>query len=225
MIVRVNPRGTEWYLADLAAVVPAAPAAVMLPKCSGPADLVVLDHHVSALEVSAGLPLGGIGVVAIVTETAASVFSLGSYAGAPRLLAMCFGAEDLAGDLGVQPRRADGSYPAAAAAARAAVLAGAGAAGVLALDTPWPDPRDPAGLIREAAEAAADGFAGKLLIHPDQIGPVQEAFTPSPERIQWAERVRDAFAHNPDAGVFALDGKMIDRPHLRLAQRILSTVG
>ncbi len=225
MIVRVNQHGTAWYLADLAAVVPAAPAAVMLPKCTGPADLVVLDHHLSALEVSAGLPLGGIGVIPIVTETAASIFTLGTYAGAPRLLAMCFGAEDLAADLGVTPRLPDGSYPAATAAARAAVLAGAAAAGVPALDTPWPDPRDPAGLIREAEAAAADGFAGKLLIHPDQIGPVLDVFTPSPDRIRWAERVRDAFAHNPDAGVFALDGKMIDRPHLRLAQRILAAAG
>jgi citrate lyase subunit beta/citryl-CoA lyase len=225
MIVRVNPRGTEWYLADLAAIVAAAPAAVMLPKCTGPADLVVLDHHLSALEVSAGLPPGGIGVVAIVTETAGSIFTLGSYAGAPRLVAMCFGAEDLAADLGVAPRLPDGSYPAASAAARAAVLAGAAAAGVQAIDTPWPDPRDPAGLAHEAAAAAADGFAGKLLIHPDQIGPVQEVFTPSPDRLRWAERVRDAFAHNPDAGVFTLDGKMIDRPHLRLAQRILAAAG
>ncbi len=225
LIVRVNQLGTPWYLADLAAVVPLAPAAVMLPKCTGPADLVALDHHLSALEVSAGLPVGGIGVVPIVTETAASIFTLGTYAGAPRLLAMCFGAEDLAADLGVAPRLADGSYPAATAAARAAVLAGAAAAGVAALDTPWPDPRDPVGLAREAQAAAADGFAGKLLIHPDQIGPVHNAFTPSPERLQWAERVRDAFGHNPDAGVFALDGKMIDRPHLRLALRILAAAG
>jgi citrate lyase subunit beta/citryl-CoA lyase len=225
MIVRVNPRGTEWYLADLAAVVPAAPAAVMLPKCTGPADLVVLDHHLSALEVSAGLPIGGIGVVAIVTETAASLFTLGAYAGAPRLLAMCFGAEDLAADLGVAPRLPDGSFPAATTAARAAVLAGAAAAGVLAIDTPWPDPRDPAGLAREAKAAAGDGFAGKLLIHPDQIEPVRAAFAPSAEQHRWAERVRDAFAHNPDAGVFTLDGKMIDRPHLRLAERILAASG
>ncbi len=221
-IVRVNPRGTPWYLADLAAVVPAAPKAVMLPKCTGPADLVILDHHLSALEVSADLPVGGIGVVAIVTETADSIFTLGAYAGAPRLLAMCFGAEDLAADLGVTPRLPDGTYPAATASARAAVLAGAAAAGVLAIDTPWPDPRDPAGLTREATQAAADGFAGKLLIHPDQIAPVQAVFTPSVEQLRWAERVRDAFAHNPDAGVFAMDGKMIDRPHLRLALRILA---
>jgi citrate lyase subunit beta / citryl-CoA lyase len=226
LIVRVNPRGTPWYLADLAAVVPAAPRAVMLPKCSGAEDLATLDHHLEALEAAAGLPIGGIGVVAIVTETAASVFTLGSYRGvAARLTAICFGAEDLSADLGISPRHPDGSYPAAVLLARAHVLVAAGAIGVPAIDTPHPDPRDPAGLAREAAAAAADGFAGKILIHPDQIAAVHAAFTPSPDRVRWAERVRDAFAANPDAGVFALDGKMIDRPHYKLAQRILTAAG
>jgi citrate lyase subunit beta/citryl-CoA lyase len=103
------------------------------------------------------------------------------------------------------------------------MLVAAAQAGVPALDTPWPDPRDPAGLEREAAQAAADGFAGKLCIHPAQLGPVTAAFTPSPERIAWAKQVRDAFAANPGAGVLALDGKMIDRPHLRMAERILAS--
>jgi len=223
LIVRVNPRGTPWYLADLAAVVPAGPAAVMLPKCVGPEDLRALDHHLEALETAAGASVGSIGVVAIVTETAASVFTLGAYAGvATRLLAICFGAEDLSADLGVTPRRLDGSYSAAAAFARGAVLAAAGAIGVAAIDTPWPDPRDPDGLRREAEAAAADGFAGKILIHPAQIEIANAAFTPSPEQVGWAERVRDAFAANPDAGVFALDGKMIDRPHYKLAIRVLA---
>jgi len=100
--------------------------------------------------------------------------------------------------------------------ARAAMLVAAAAAGVPALDTPWPDPRDPEGLAREAACAAEDGFAGKLCIHPGQIEAVNAAFTPSAERLAWARRVRDGFAANPGAGVFALDGKMIDRPHLKL---------
>ena len=105
LIVRVNPRGTPWYLDDLAAVVPARPAAVMLPKCSGPDDLATLDHHLEALEAAAGAPVGSIGVVAIVTETAGSVFTLGGYAGvASRLIAICFGAEDLSADLGISPR-------------------------------------------------------------------------------------------------------------------------
>lgn len=223
LIVRVNPRGTPWYLADLAAIVAAGPAAVMLPKCAGPDDLRALDHHLEALETTAGLPLGGVGVLAIVTETAASVFNLGRYAGVgSRLTALCFGAEDLSADLGIVPRRPDGSLNAAAAAARAAMLTAAAAIGVPAIDTPWPDPRDPDGLRREAVTAAADGFAGKVLIHPAQIEIVNAAFTPAPEQIRWAERVRDGFAANPDAGVIALDGKMIDRPHQKLALRILA---
>src|SRR5262249_12470153 len=126
LIVRVNPRGTPWYLDDLAAVVPARPAAVMLPKCSGAADLQALDHHLEALEAAAGAPIGGIGVIAIVTETAGSVFALGAYgAVASRLLAICFGAEDLSADLGISPRHTDGSYPAAVVLARAQVLVAA----------------------------------------------------------------------------------------------------
>ncbi len=226
VIVRVNPPGTQWYLADLASVVPAAPAAVMLPKCSGPDDLRALDHHLEALETAAGLPVGSVAVVPIVTETAASVFTLGAYAGvAARLAAICFGAEDLSADLAVAPRRPDGSLNAAAAWARAAVLVAAGAIGVPALDTPWPDSRDADGMRREAAAAAADGFAGKILIHPGQIEIANAAFTPSAEQVRWAERVRDAFAANPDGGVFALDGKMIDRPHFKLALRVLAAAG
>jgi citrate lyase subunit beta/citryl-CoA lyase len=226
LIVRVNPRGTEWYLADLAAAVPARPTAVMLPKCSGPEDLGILHHHLEALETAAGIPIGSVGVVAIVTETAASVFTLGAYAGvAARLCAICFGAEDLSADLGISPRHPDGAYPAPVILARAQVLVAAGAIGVPAIDTPWPDPRDPDGLRREAAAAAADGFAGKILIHPAQIDIANAAFTPSAERVRWAERVDAAFAANPDAGVFALDGKMIDRPHYKLARRILSAAG
>jgi citrate lyase subunit beta/citryl-CoA lyase len=226
LIVRVNPRGTPWYLADLASVVPARPTAVMLPKCSGPDDLMTLDHHLEVLETAAGAPVGSIGVVAIVTETAGSVFTLGAYAGvASRLLAICFGAEDLSADLGINPRRPDGSYPAPVVLARAQVLVAAGALGIPAIDTPWPDHSDQIGLRREADAAAADGFAGKILIHPAQIEPVNAAFTPSEEQVRWAERVNAAFEANPDAGVFALDGKMIDRPHYKLARRVLEAAG
>jgi citrate lyase subunit beta/citryl-CoA lyase len=178
------------------------------------------------LETAAGLAVGSIGVLPIVTETAASVLALGSCPrAAGRVRALCFGAEDLSADLGIDPRRPDGGYPAAVVLARAAVLVAAAASGVAAVDTPFPDPRDPAGLAREAEAAASDGFAGKLCIHPDQIGPVNAAFTPAPARVAWAQRVRAAFAANPGAGVFAMDGKMIDRPHLRLAERILASMG
>ena len=224
VIVRVNPRGTPWYLADLAAAVPGRPAAVLLPKCTGPHDLHALDHHLEALEAAAGLSIGSIGVLALMTETAASLLHM-DYTGAPaRLLALCFGAEDLSADLGVVPRDGDGRYAGPVSAARAATVTAAAAAGVPALDTPWPDPRDPAGLAQEAGRAARDGFAGKLCIHPDQVGPVNAAFTPSAERVGWARQVVAGFEARPDAGVFALDGKMIDRPHLKLAHRILAAM-
>ncbi len=222
VIVRVNPRGTPWYLADLAAVIPCRPFAVLLPKCTGPHDLHALDHHLEALEAAHGLPHGSIGVLALVTETAASLLRM-DYLGAPsRLLALCFGAEDLSADLGVSPRDPDGRYAGPVSAARALTITAAAAAGVPALDTPWPDPRDPTGLATETARAARDGFAGKLCIHPDQVAAVNAAFTPSAERVAWARQVQDGFAARPGAGVFALDGKMIDRPHLRLAERILA---
>ena len=226
IIVRVNPRGTRWYLGDLAAIVPSRPGAILLPKCTGADDLRALDHHLEALEVASGFAIGGIKVIALVTETAPSLFTLGQYAGvAARLIALGFGAEDISGDLGVPPRRADGAYPAPIAAARAATLAAAAASGIVAIDTPWTDFRDPTGLRADSENSAADGFVGKFLIHPDQIDITNAAFSPSPAQVNWARRVSDAFAQNPDAGVFALDGKMIDRPHFRLANRILATAG
>jgi len=222
IIVRVNPRGTEWYLPDLAAVVPRQPDAILLPKCTGPGDLHALDHHLEALEAAAGLRVGGIGVLALATETAASLRCM-DYAGVtPRLLALLFGAEDLAADLGIGARDADGAHTAPIAAARSALLVAAAQARVPALDTPWPDPRDPAGLQAEIAAAVRDGFAGKLCIHPDQVEPAASAFTPSPERVRWATAVVDLFAANPNAGVLTLDGKMLDRPHLILAKRIVA---
>ena len=226
IIVRVNPRSTPWYLGDLAAIIPSQPNAILLPKCTGADDLRAQDHHMEVLEVASGFEVGSIQVIALVTETAPSLFTLGQYAGvAARLIALGFGAEDISGDLGVPPRRADGAYPAPIAAARATTLTAAGAGGIVAIDTPWTDFRDPAGLRADAENAVADGFVGKFLIHPDQIEIANEVFSPSAEQVVWAEKVLDAFARNPDAGVFALDGKMIDRPHFRLASRILASAG
>jgi citrate lyase subunit beta/citryl-CoA lyase len=225
VIVRINARGSQWYLRDLAVVVPGAPMAVMLPKCTGLPDIVALDHHLEVLEVAAGIEVGHIKVLALVTETAASLHGL-DYRGAPaRLRALCFGAEDLSSDLGITPRGPDGHYGAPVQHARSALLLAAAAAGLPALDTPFPDPRQPEALAREAAEAARDGFAGKLCIHPAQIGPVAAAFTPGAERLAWAQRVVDAFKAQPDAGVISLEGQMVERLHLRIAQRIINAAG
>jgi citrate lyase subunit beta/citryl-CoA lyase len=221
VVVRVNARATPWYLRDLAAVMPGGPLAVMLPKCTGMADILALDHHLEALETAAGLEVGQTGILALVTETAASLHGLDYRGAPPRLTALCFGAEDLSSDLGVAARDAAGRYAAPVRQARAALLLAAGAAGLPALDTPFPDPRQPEALVREAAEAARDGFAGKLCIHPDQLMPVVRAFTPDAARLDWARRVEAAFAARPDAGVISLDGQMVEGLHLRLARRIL----
>ncbi|MBC9177042.1 HpcH/HpaI aldolase/citrate lyase family protein [Pseudoroseomonas ludipueritiae] len=221
VVVRVNARTTPWYLRDLAAVVPGAPMAVMLPKCTGMADILALDHHLEALETAAGLEAGQIGVLALVTETAASLHGLDYRNAPPRLKALCFGAEDLSSDLGVVARDDEGRYAAPVRQARAAMLLAAGAAGLPAIDTPFPDPRRPEALAREAAEAARDGFAGKLCIHPDQIGPVAAAFTPDAARLDWAAKVVAAFTAQPEAGVISLEGQMVEGLHLRLARRIL----
>lgn len=226
VVVRVNAEESPWHLADLAAVVPGRPAAILLPKCEGPEAVARLDQRLSALETAAGLPAPAIGVLALVTETAASVHALARYGpGLPRLVALSFAAEDLSADLGIRPRVARGGFAEPIAVARGLVLIAAAAAGVPAIDTPFPDPRDPAGFAAEAAGAVAAGFCGKYLIHPDQIAPAHAAFTPTEERVRWARAVVDLFAANPAAGVLVLDGAMIDRPHHKLALRILAAAG
>lgn len=221
LVVRVNPRETPWYIHDLSAVVPHGPSAILLPKCTGPEDLLALDHHLEAFEVASGRAVGSTGILALVTETAASLANM-SYAGVTRRLqALLFGAEDLAADFGISPRSAEGTFTVPVSAARAALLVAAAQAKVSAIDTPWPDPRDPCGLKRETDAAVRDGFVGKLCIHPDQLTTVRQAFAPPPDRVKWAESVCRLFKESPSAGVLVLDGKMIDRPHLRLAERIL----
>jgi citrate lyase subunit beta/citryl-CoA lyase len=221
--VRINALGTPHALADLASVVPAAPAGIVLPKADGAPDLIRLGHCLSALEVAAGLPEGAIRIAVVATETPAALFTLGSYATASaRLAALTWGAEDLAAALGAAGNRAaDGPYEFTYQLARSLCLAGAAAAGVDAIDTVFTDFRDTAGLAREAQAARRAGFVGKLAIHPDQVGPINAAFTPDAAEIAHAQRIVAAFAANPGLGTVGLDGRMIDMPHLKQAQRIL----
>jgi citrate lyase subunit beta/citryl-CoA lyase len=219
--VRVNPLASGLALDDLAATVAGRPDGILLPKCV-PDDVRTLDHYLSAFEAAAGDPIGAIRVVAIATETPAAVFALGNYAGAsPRLEAITWGAEDLSACIGGNNRTLDGAYDGPYQLARSLCLLAAAAAGVLALDTIYTDFRDPDGLKAECAAARRSGFAGKMAIHPAQLAAINEAFSTSAEERGWAEQVIAAFAANPDAGTLALDGKMIDKPHLVLARRLL----
>jgi citrate lyase subunit beta/citryl-CoA lyase len=222
LIIRINPRETGWYLDDVAETVVHRPAAILLPKCAGPADLLALSHQIDVLEASAGLPAGQIGILALATETAASLASMDYVSVTPRLRGLCFGAEDLSADLGIVARRKTGEFAAPVAAARNRVLIAAAAAGVPAIDTPFPDPRNPQGLLDELESSVTDGFSGKLCIHPSQVSVVQDAFTPSADRIAWARDVRRLLEGGDGAGVAILDGKMVDIAHLKLARRVLT---
>lgn len=220
--VRINPLDTPHALPDLAAVVPARPDGIVLPKATR-ADAERLDNYLSALEAAAGLPLGGIPVFVLATETAAGVFDVGNYAGCPRLAALSWGAEDSATALGATSNRDDnGDYDFPYQLFRALCLTGAAAASVSAIETIHGDFRDAQGLEKMARRARRAGFRGMLAIHPDQVPVINAAFTPSPEEIAHAEKVLAAFDANPGAGTVGLDGAMLDMPHLKRAQALLA---
>ena len=223
--VRINPLSRADALDDLAATVAGRPHGILLPKCV-PADLLALDHHLAALEAAFAVPRGEIRIIAIATETPAAMFALGGYAGvSTRLEGITWGAEDLAAGVGGSNRRFDGVYEDAYRLARSLCLLGAAAAGVAAIDTIYTDFRDAAGLEAEARAARHAGFAGKMAIHPAQIALINAAFTPDEDELLWARKVVAAFTANPGAGTVALDGRMIDRPHLSLARRLLGLGG
>lgn len=210
--VRINPLRTEEHRLDLELLGIADIYGVVLPKAESGADVAELAHRT-----------GNIPVHAIVTETAASLFGLLSYRDPKSpLAAMSWGAEDLSAALGASSKHdADGGLSFTYRLARSLCLAGAVAAGVQPVDGVFADFRDEAGLIAEARAAAREGFGGKLAIHPAQVGPINEAFTPSAEEVSHAQAIVAAFEAQPGAGVLSVGGKMVDRPHLVQARRVL----
>jgi citrate lyase subunit beta/citryl-CoA lyase len=224
--VRINPLETPDALPDLAAIIRGHPDGIVLPKASGAQDVSNLDHHLSELEDGDGLPRGGIRVVAIATETGAAMFGLGTYSKAtPRLAGLTWGAEDLAAAVGASSNSDDnGELTLLYRMARALCLAASAAADVEPIDAAYMGIGDPAGLQRVCNEARRDGFRGKLAIHPDQIGIINAAFTPSDAEIAHARHICDLFAANPGAGALKLDGRMLDLPHLKQARRVLALV-
>jgi citrate lyase subunit beta / citryl-CoA lyase len=219
--VRINPLSGGIALDDLAAVIPGKPDGILLPKCV-PEDLRTLDHYLAALEVASAVSPGSVRVIAIATEIPAAMFALGAYRGVSRRLeGITWGAEDLAACLGGNNRRADGIYDDVYRLARSLCLLGAADAGVIPIDTIYTDFKDDTGLAAECAAARRSGFAAKMAIHPAQIPIINRAFTIDEEELAWARRVVQAFDQNPAAGTIALDGKMVDKPHLTLARRLL----
>jgi citrate lyase subunit beta/citryl-CoA lyase len=221
--VRINPLQSAHAVADLAAVLRGRPGGIMLPKARGRADIELLDHYLTALEAAVGTAQGSTQVIPLVTETAEAMFATGNYAGAPRLAAMTWGAEDLAEALGAsENRNEDGSYAFNYQLARSLCLIGASAAGVPAIETIHGDFRDDAGLRRRAAQVRRDGYRGMLAIHPAQVDAINEAFTPSAQEVAAAQEIVDLFAANPGVGAIGLKGAMLDRPHLARAKALLA---
>ena len=217
--VRVNPFDTGLTQDDLAAVLSARPDGIVQPKIEGPADVSRLS------EMIARIGGGTLPIMPIATETPRAVLALSGFADAdlPDLFAMTWGAEDLSAELGASTNLdASGAFAEVYRVARSMMLLAAHAAGVPAIDTLHADFRDLDGLLASSRAARAEGFSGRLAIHPAQVAPINEGFTPSPEEIERAKRISDAFAAEPGVGTVGLDGRMIDRPHLRAAEKTLA---
>ncbi|QQV77276.1 CoA ester lyase [Sphingomonas aliaeris] len=214
LFVRINPLDSGLSDDDLAAILPARPDGIVLPKAEGATTLAALDARLS----------GDTMILPIATETPAAVFALGSYGNVtPRLAGLTWGAEDLPAAIGAATsREQDGSYTAPYQLARSLTLFGAHAAGVPAIETVYPDFRDLEGLAAYAARGRRDGFTGMMAIHPSQIAVINAAFAPTDAEVAHARAVIALFDANPGAGALALDGKMVDAPHLKSARAILA---
>lgn len=226
IFVRINPLDAPYALEDLAAIMPGQPGGIMLPKTSGRPQVEDLDRYLSALEVANSITRGSTPVMILATETAGSMFHCGDYAGAPRLMAMTWGAEDLADAVGAASNtNPDGSYGFTYEMARSLTLLGAGHAGVAAIDTIHGDFRDLEGLKARAERVRREGFAGMLAIHPAQVDIINAAFTPSAEEVAEARRIVAIFEANPGVGAIGYEGGMLDRPHLSRALQVLAQAG
>jgi citrate lyase subunit beta/citryl-CoA lyase len=222
--VRINPLATPECLDDLIATVRPGVAGIVAPKIAGPADLERLDHYLDVVERAAGMPQGAVVLLPVVTETPAAVLGLPAFRQAPsRLIGMTWGGEDLATALGAHDNRTpSGEWDDPFRLARSLCLLSAAACGVAPIDTLHADYRDDKGLIECCRAARRAGFVGKIAIHPDQVPLINDGFTPGEDELAAAREVVAAFAAAPGAGAIGLHGRMLDRPHLLLAERMLA---
>lgn len=225
--VRINPFDTGMTYDDMAAVVKPGLDGLLIPKADGADDVARVAKELDRLEADAGMPVGSVKIAVVATETAKAMFNLGSYTPAhPRLVALTWGAEDLAAALGATDNKEpDGSWTSPYMLARNLCLFAAGSAGALPIETLYADFRDSDGLEADCRRARRDGFLGRLAIHPDQVAIINRCFSPSETEIAEARMVVEAFAAQPDAGTLGINGKMYDIPHLKAAQKTLASLG
>ena len=225
--VRINPVDSADALVDLAAVIVGRPDGIVLPKARDGSDVHRVHHWLEGLEARCGFAPGSIRLMPLITESAGALLKAATFTALPaRVAGLTWGAEDLAADVGATRNRTpDGEYELTYALARSFCLLAAAAAGVPAYDTVDTEFRDAAAVERRARDSRRQGFTGKLAIHPAQVAPIHAAFSPTAEEIDWAERVVAAFRAAPGMGAVAFEGGMLDKPHVRQAERILAAAG
>ena len=226
--VRINPLDTPLWREDVAAVMPARPDGIMVPKAAGPEQLQALSGELVVQEQRHGVVPGSTRILPLVSETPAAALGIAAYAGAalPRLAGLTWGAEDLSAAIGAARKRdGEGRWTDTFRFVRSQVLLAAHARGIMAIDTLHAEFRDLDGLGRVALESYADGFTGMLAIHPSQVPVINAAFTPSEVEIAEAQAIVNAFSANPGVGALSLDGRMLDQPHLEQARRLLASLG
>jgi len=222
--VRINALQTPFAAADIETVMQAAPDGILLPKARSGADVGTLATLLDGAEKSNKLKDGTTEIAVLATEVSEALLAMHTFINcSSRLTALCWGSEDLSADLGAKTTRdGTGNLTSPFRFARDLCLVTAAAIDVAAIDTIYIDLRDQSGLAREAADAARDGFTGKLAIHPDQVSVINDAFTPSQAEIAKASEIVQAFAECDSTGVLTMDGEMLDRPHLKRAKGVLS---
>lgn len=224
--VRVNDLRSGELLKDLAAVVPACPGGIVLPKIHGPEDVATVGHYLEALEAEHGMVCGTIRIIAVVTETPSMMLRMGELArqAHPRISHVIWGGEDLSAVMGAgDPRTPAGAWRPMYEYARCQCLLVGHALGTEVVDTVYVNFRDPDGLRSACAASRYDGFTGRVAIHPDQVPVINEAFSPTAAEMAMARRVVEAFALG--AGAVSIDGKMYDIAHLKAARRLLDSSG
>lgn len=213
LFVRINPIESAFFEQDIDFLKNNKPDAIMLPKANSTQSVEYLCKHFNELPP----------ILPIACETAAGLFELGTFRNcAKSLCGITWGAEDLCADIGAATNRGDDNkFLTPYQIARSLTLFASHAAGVPAIDTVYPAIQDIDGLKEYASNAARDGFTGMLAIHPAQIPIINQAFTPSEEQIEYANLIINTFKENSENGVVQINGKMIDAPHIKQAERIL----
>ncbi len=218
-LARINSIGSGWEQEDISAVLPYHPDGIVIPKVESYEQVEWASQIIEAAELKNGWRINSIRIL-IGIETAKGILNLKEIAAHPRLDALIFGGEDFAASIGATRTKEALEL----LFARQAVVVACAAYDLQAIDIVTIDYKDAENLKRESQFGAGLGFSGKQIIHPNQVSIVQEAFTPSQEALAYAKRIVETFeaSQKEGKGAYSLDGKMIDMPLLRNAQKVLA---